>query len=104
MTGVLDTRTQTPSQPDYNRWRESCAAIGLGEHLIDYGIQYRQAAVISYNYTNPVRSGYGSGSGIFLHYPTGPTAGCVGLTNMTELTNALHWLDPAKNPKMVILT
>lgn len=55
--------------------------------------------VIGYNYDRPV---YGKGSGIFLHYATSYTGGCVGLTSMTELTRTVQWLDPGKNPLIVI--
>lgn len=59
---------------------------------------YRQAAVVGYNYDRPVRSGYGSGSGIFLHYATQYTGGCVSIDNMSELTNTIAWLDPKYTP------
>lgn len=64
--------------------------------------QYRQGAVIDYNYDPRIRRGYGSGAGIFLHYATRYTAGCVGLNSMDELTRTVVWLDPQQNPRIVI--
>ncbi|WP_260186147.1 hypothetical protein [Cutibacterium avidum] len=73
------------------------------EHMADYaGSQYRQGVVLDYNYYSPVRRGAGSGAGIFLHYATRYTGGCVGINSHSELTATLRWLDPAKNPRIVI--
>lgn len=95
-----------PRLKDYNRWRENStlSGRGVGEDLSGYRDRglYRQAAVIGYNYDRPVRYGRGSGSGIFLHYSSTATGGCVGLTNRTELNRTIAWLDPAKRPRMVI--
>ena len=63
---------------------------------------YVQGVVIGFNYERPVLSGRGSGTGIFLHYSRGNTAGCVGLTDLAELTETLRWLDPAADPVIVI--
>jgi len=91
---------------DYNRWRESCTRRPRdGEHLQTYvqrGL-YQQAVVTNFNYADPrVRRGGGSGGAIFLHYATQYTGGCVGLTSMAELTGTVRWLDPDKNPLIVI--
>ncbi len=95
---------EDPTQPDYNRWREDCAAPAtLGEHLADYqNLMYRQAAVIGFNYSHPVRYGAGSGAGIFLHYALHYTGGCVGLPDLTELTNTIRWMNSAQHPQIVI--
>jgi len=94
---------EDPTQSDYNRWREACTAPAtLGEHLADYPVMYQQAAVIGYNYSNPVHYGADSGAGIFLHYALHFTGGCVGLTDLSELTTTIKWLDPAKHPQIVI--
>ena len=96
---------EDPSQRDYNRWREDCSHLSTSdnERLADYaGSLYRQAAVLSYNYASPTRYGAGSGAGIFLHYATRYTGGCVGINSHSELTATLRWLDPAKNPRIVI--
>lgn len=94
-----------PRAGDYNRWRESCAnPPSSGEHLQTYvrsGL-YRHAVVTDFNYDSPTRSGPGSGGAIFLHYATQYTGGCVGITSMRELTRTVRWLDPAKEPVIVI--
>jgi L,D-peptidoglycan transpeptidase YkuD (ErfK/YbiS/YcfS/YnhG family) len=94
-----------PSAADYNRWREDCTGTAADEHLIDYVLDrglYRQAIAVGFNLAQ-VRSGPGSGSAIFVHYATGSTAGCVGVTSRDELTETIRWLDPAQNPTILIL-
>lgn len=105
---------ENPADADYNRWREDCAlttaADSQSEHLIVdtsavNGVgQYDQAAVIGFNYASPIRTGPGSGSGIFLHYTPhgGVTAGCVGVNDRATLIGILRWADPAANPVIVI--
>ena len=103
---------EKPGESDYNRWRESCSVSGSvaewSEHLQSYVTnsigQYRQAAVIGFNYTNPRSSGPGSGSGIFLHYEPSDRAtwGCIGLNSYTELVNTLRWMTPGGHPVIVI--
>lgn len=96
---------EDPSQRDYNRWREDCSHLSTSdnERLADYaGSLYRQAAVLSYNYASPTRHGAGSGAGIFLHYATRYTGGCVAVNSHSELDATLRWLDPAQNPRIVI--
>lgn len=95
-----------PALPDYNRWRENSTldGVGIGEDLSrlrDKGF-YHQAAVIGFNYDNPIRKGPGSGAAIFLHYSSGPTAGCVGLDNAAEVKSTIAWLDPARHPRIVV--
>lgn len=75
---------EDPSQRGYNRWREDCSHLSTSdnERLADYaGSLYRQAAVLSYNYASPTRYGAGSGAGIFLHYATRYTGGCVAVNS-----------------------
>ncbi|WP_245306503.1 L,D-transpeptidase family protein [Acidipropionibacterium timonense] len=96
---------EDPHQADYNRWREDCSHLSTSanEHLADYaGSLYRQAVVLSYNYSSPIRYGAGSGAGIFLHYATSYTGGCVAINSHSELDATLRWLDPAQNPRIVI--
>lgn len=99
---------EDPAQSDYNRWRTSCSGAGLNtrssERLADWtGSMYRQAAVIDYNYASPrVRYGKRSGAGIFLHYASRYTGGCVGLNSHTELDRTIAWLNPAKHPRIVV--
>lgn len=93
---------------EYNRWKERCGYTYPNAERMrtfsDRGL-YRQGVVIGFNYFDPRKtSGKGSGSGIFLHWSPsdGYTAGCIGLTSLTELTNTVKWLDPAKKPTIVI--
>lgn len=84
------------------------------ERLVDYGRQYRFAAVIGYNLpetTYTARSGErhatspadtAKGGGIFLHVTRGrPTAGCVAIP-LTPMRAVLRWLDPAAAPVIVV--
>lgn len=66
------------------------------------GYQYSQAVVIGYNMPVLHHYGGGSGDGIFLHYAHYFTTGCVGLTNLAELTNTVRWLKQSSNPRIVI--
>ena len=95
--------------PTYNRMLPSQSGCDLVncDHLIDEtpaggGYQYTQAIEIGYNIPVLHHYGYGSGAGIFLHYAHYYTDGCVGLTDLTELTNTLRWLKPSANPRIVI--
>lgn len=80
---AYNTRQQGPPDPALAPW-------GHFERLADYPAQYRYAALINFNV--PV-TGYGRGSGIFLHVSTGgPTAGCVGLPTPALLW-VMRWID-----------
>jgi L,D-peptidoglycan transpeptidase YkuD (ErfK/YbiS/YcfS/YnhG family) len=62
---------------------------------------YKYGVVIEYN-TGPIIKGYGSA--IFLHIWKGlnePTTGCVSLSE-ESIQRLLSWLDPAKNPIVVM--
>ena len=65
---ALPWRDVTPSsfwsgdKENYNTWQEQ--PCKEGEHLADYPVQYKYAAVIGYNTLEPR---YGAGSAIFLH-------------------------------------
>lgn len=104
--GARSVWVDRPTLPDYNRWRENGSLDGSGQgedlsHYRDIGL-YRQAAVTSYNYDRPVRRGNGSGAGIFLHYATRWTGGCVGLDNRAELDATIRWMRPDWRPTIVI--
>ena len=96
--------------PDYNRWRESCSTPrSRNVHLMDYVTnsagQYRDAALIGFNYDNPIRPpAQGSGSGVMLHYtpPGGHTTGCVGVTNRDAVISMLAWMRWIASPFIVI--
>lgn len=89
-----DYWVEDPGAPDYNTHQSGPSSPRRApwshfEHLIDYPVAYRYAAVINFNV--PARSAVGSG--IFLHVSrNGPTAGCVSLP-VDELLVALRWID-----------
>jgi L,D-peptidoglycan transpeptidase YkuD (ErfK/YbiS/YcfS/YnhG family) len=76
----------------YNRWVErSPCAPGDEDLWASAARAYRYAAVIDFNYREPV---FGRGSGIFLHVAThSPTAGCVSLPER-DLLGVLEWMRP----------
>jgi L,D-peptidoglycan transpeptidase YkuD (ErfK/YbiS/YcfS/YnhG family) len=76
----------------YNRWVErSPCASGDEDLWSSAGRAYRYAAVIDFNYRQPV---FGRGSGIFLHVATeSPTSGCVSLPER-DLLKVLRWMRP----------
>lgn len=90
----------------FNTWQErddpnlsSGWDYGDVEHLEDYVTQYAYAVIIEYNtppYTIPDR-----GCAIFLHCSKGATGGCIGL-NETDMLDTLLWLDPVRNPHILI--
>lgn len=89
--------------PDtYNTWQKSPSSgwrESESEHLIDYEI-YKYAFVIDFN---TQRTPY-KGSAIFFHiapYSGRGTAGCVGVGE-GDLVKILKWLNPSKNPKIII--
>lgn len=89
-----DYWTSDPSRADYNThaWgptNPAYAPWSSSEHLIDFPVAYRYAAVIDFN--SPPTGPYGSA--IFLHVSTGgPTAGCVSLPE-SQLLSVLRWID-----------
>jgi len=85
------------------------------ERLESYGRQYDFVAVLGYNLPEGriTRSDRGvrrtdqpadtrAGGGIFLHVSNGkPTAGCISIPHST-MRSVLAWLDPAKDPVLVV--
>ncbi|HEX3394783.1 MAG TPA: RICIN domain-containing protein [Acidimicrobiales bacterium] len=100
--GNTDYWVEDPASPDYNTHQQgpadpAQAPWGHFEHLIDFPVAYRYAALINFN----VPPHGGIGSGIFLHDSTGgPTAGCVSLPE-DQLLATLRWIDPA-NTRIVM--
>jgi L,D-peptidoglycan transpeptidase YkuD (ErfK/YbiS/YcfS/YnhG family) len=98
---------EDPSSPTYNTFQEvPCPethppfADGSSEALWTEIQAYPSFAVID---ANPRRVP-GLGSAIFLHADVGgPTAGCVSLP-FSELNRLLVWLQPARNPAIVMGT
>lgn len=99
------------SRPAGARWR---ADGQWSERLIDYGRQYRYAAVIGYNLparayqvangewrtATPARTD--KGGGIFLHVSRDrPTAGCVAIP-LRQMRATLRWLRPEAHPVIVM--
>lgn len=63
---------------------------------------YKYAAATDFNYGSDKI--YGKGSGIFMHiapYSGGGTLGCVGMPE-DRLLKILMWMDPAKNPVIIM--
>jgi len=92
------------------RWR-----ISQAERLITFGRQYEFVAIVNFNVPSGVHYANGQyvtstpanvrlGGGIFLHVDgAGATAGCISMSR-TPMRNLIHWLDPAKHPRVVIGT
>lgn len=115
-----DTWTYNPRVPStYNMMQtanRSWASYGrYAEHLWAYGPQYDYVAVLDYNLpAGPIRAGAdgvrrttspantSKGGGIFLHVTNGKvTAGCIAIAR-EQMRQVLRWLDPAKQPRIVI--
>jgi L,D-peptidoglycan transpeptidase YkuD (ErfK/YbiS/YcfS/YnhG family) len=96
---------ENPGSTQYNNFVHGNNPGGASEALWTIVPAYDYLAVITYNMPpNVAKPVPGAGSGIFLHVATsGPTAGCVSLPK-SELVQVLTWLDPAKNPRIVIST
>jgi L,D-peptidoglycan transpeptidase YkuD (ErfK/YbiS/YcfS/YnhG family) len=106
-----DPKTYNVLQPhrgQHARWRTDWA-----ERLKSYHKQYRYAVVLDYNLPSDIRWRNGqriarspadtsAGGGIFLHVNgQGATAGCVSIAR-ARMLRVLRWLDPDKNPVIVI--
>jgi len=94
-----------PGSPNYNQWidesTQGVSAAGANPEPMYDTPAYDYGAVIAYN-TSPVVPG--AGSAIFFHVSTGgPTAGCVSLP-VSELLEALRWMNPAQQPVIVMGT
>ena len=106
-----DPKTYNVFQPQRvksAKWRTDWA-----ERLKSYGTQYRYSVVLDYNLPSRItwRSGQrisrntadtSGGGGIFLHVSgSGATAGCVSISR-DHMRRVLKWLDPDKDPVIVI--
>jgi L,D-peptidoglycan transpeptidase YkuD (ErfK/YbiS/YcfS/YnhG family) len=88
---------------------------GYVEYLWDLGMQYNYVAVLDYNLpSGPIRTdkrgirrsttppNTSRGGGIFLHVDNGrKTAGCIAVKEPV-MRDLMRWLDPQKDPVMVI--
>lgn len=87
----------------YNKWVVGKPKSGSYEIMRRKDGAYRYGFVVEYN-TNPIVKS--KGSAIFFHVmkgETNPTAGCVSLSE-GSIVKLIHWLDPAKQPKVIIGT
>lgn len=100
ITGTNIVWDDDPASPNYNRWIDTdTASAGAGPEPM-YVSAYGSGAVIAYNRARKP----GLGSAIFLHLSSeGSTAGCVALPS-SELLPLLRWLDPSRQPRIVIGT
>ncbi len=96
-----DLWVDDPDSPYYNQWvsndvgAKSYEKMRRKDHLYQYGI------IVDYN-TRPIVPG--AGSAIFFHVWRAqgkPTSGCIAVSEK-DILNLLHWLDPEKNPVVVI--
>jgi len=109
----LDPKTYNIFQvtrPNHAKWR-----IARAERLVSYGKQYEYTAVINFNtprgvyyyrgqYVTKTPAKTNLGGGIFMHVNgRGATAGCISIPR-TDMKSIVRWLDPAKNPRIVIGT
>jgi len=82
----------------YNRMISSNPG-GDFEHLIDFGTQYKYALVTDWNYNQSLNKG----GAIFIHVNgSGATGSCISLTE-SDMVSLIKWLDPAKNPKVLVV-
>ena len=97
-----DIWVDDPRSPDYNRLKKRAETAARSfEDMVLPDDRYKHGIVIEYN-THPIIPGLGSA--IFLHIwkdPATPTAGCVAISE-ENLLKLIHWLDPAKEPLIVI--
>ena len=90
-----------PASPRYNQWVTGAPPRVSHEKMRRSDDLYRLGIVIGYN-TAPIVPGLGSA--IFLHIWQGPglpTSGCVAMAGK-DLEQIAAWLDPAKNPRIII--
>ena len=97
-----------PHRVQHSRWRPEYA-----ERLKSYKGQYRYSVILDYNLPSDIRWRNGqriarntadtsAGGGIFLHVNgSGATAGCVSIAR-ARMLRVLRWLDPQKDPVIVI--
>jgi L,D-peptidoglycan transpeptidase YkuD (ErfK/YbiS/YcfS/YnhG family) len=90
-----------PNSKYYNQWVEGKTGSdwSSAEYLSGSKKYYAYAVVVEYNMPDAVP---GKGSAIFLHCKNEPTTGCVAVPEDSML-KILAWLDPEKNPKILIM-
>ncbi|HJV35490.1 L,D-transpeptidase family protein [Geomonas sp.] len=100
--GEADLWVDAPDSQQYNTWvRRSEVAANSFEVMRLPDSRYRHGIVIGYNRDPIVK---GKGSAIFVHVVAADdraTAGCVALDE-GELVGIIGWLDPARQPMIVM--
>jgi L,D-peptidoglycan transpeptidase YkuD (ErfK/YbiS/YcfS/YnhG family) len=91
-----------PNSQDYNKWIKGKPNAASWERMKRDDDHYKYGIVIEYNMHPVVK---GKGSAIFLHVWNrgGATLGCVSVSE-DMMIRLLGWLDPAKNPLIVMGT
>jgi L,D-peptidoglycan transpeptidase YkuD (ErfK/YbiS/YcfS/YnhG family) len=98
-TGPEDKWIDDPESDLYNTYVHGDTDAKSFELLRRDSDVYKYCMVIEYN-TDPVVKG--KGSAIFFHLNIGrPTAGCIAIDE-SAMTSLLSWLDPEKNPHILI--
>jgi L,D-peptidoglycan transpeptidase YkuD (ErfK/YbiS/YcfS/YnhG family) len=100
--GEEDVWVDDPSSPDYNQLKKrgETGASSFEEMKRSDGL-YEAGLVLGYNRDPVVK---GMGSAIFAHVWKSegiPTSGCVAMER-TDLLAILSWLDPLKNPVIIL--
>lgn len=97
------TWDENPVSPTYNTLLRNPKPGTKGDRIWEHrNRQYRYIVVVEYNTDQPIP---GAGSAIFIHAWRAagkPTAGCVGMSE-ANMKRVVEWLDPAKNPHIVVL-
>lgn len=97
-----DVWINDPNSPDYNTWtKRSWTGAASYEPMKRSDDAYRYGIVIGYN-RNPIIKGLGSAIFVHVRLEEGETtSGCVSVPQ-DELLKILAWLDPAKNPQILM--
>lgn len=93
-----DVWVDDPGSSLYNTWQSKSKTKGKWDSAENMKISaYVYGFVINYNTARVP----GAGSAIFFHVGSGYTLGCVD-TAQSNVVSILKWLDPAKNPAILI--
>lgn len=84
--------------PTYNRLVSGNPG-GDPEHLADFPAQYKYALVTDFNYSQAA----GRGGAIFIHVNgSGATGSCISMSE-GNMIGFIRWVNPAKNPKVLVV-
>ena len=112
--GDRDRCVDDPDSPDYNQLRQAPSGAAepwrSAEHLRLTTDHYKLLVTVDYNHllAKPLaakRPRKGAGSCIFLHIAPPPGTGTAGCTALAEadLRQILAWLEPRKQPLLILL-